>query len=483
MQRKLNDEFIREYSEEFSEKITSSFFENTDKISGKDILTATPSKQVNFFVLKILFRKWQEEMKQLESPFFNYKAPEVRKAMVQFMNTLSQHIEVGPDHYKLMLEEAVANSLLLATDPASYLMLEFDELDVPQVNEKITKPILKYLRLHKDTISAFFERNNRLNIDDFLDAIPEYFEDVQVQDAVDEELQRLSEIVPISEEDIFITENFVNPLDEDDDEEFPGFAEDLIEEEETVAPIAPEPETEEPEAFEDEEEAHAEQQDTEDTYEEESYEPPKSSRATKGLAIARTVEPDPEPDEEAAEAANHEEEELQEHEETEFQPTSEPVEEEIPQEEDTYEQEETDEPESDEDSQEENIQEEETVAQQEPTSEEADDASVNENYEAPQATINDRFSEENNTLADKMEKRKVNSIMEAISVNHRYMFTKELFDGDRDAFTNTVDELEACDSFDDAVEMLVQNYAKPRDWDMNSDEVKELLKVVFRKFR
>jgi hypothetical protein len=31
--------------------------------------------------------------------------------------------------------------------------------------------------------------------------------------------------------------------------------------------------------------------------------------------------------------------------------------------------------------------------------------------------------------------------------------------------------------------MLVQNYAKEYFWDMNSDEVKELLKVIFRRFR
>jgi VIT1/CCC1 family predicted Fe2+/Mn2+ transporter len=73
--------------------------------------------------------------------------------------------------------------------------------------------------------------------------------------------------------------------------------------------------------------------------------------------------------------------------------------------------------------------------------------------------------------------------MEAISVNHRYMFTKELFDGSREAFTEAIAAIEACESFDDAVELLVQTYAKERAWDMNSEEVKELLKVVFRKFR
>lgn len=464
MQRKLNDEFIREYSEEFSENITSNFFEKNDKISGKEILSVSPSKQVNFFVLKILFRKWQEEMKQLESPFFNYRAPEVRKAMVQFMNTLSQHIEVGPDHFQLMLEEAVANSLLLATDPASYLTLEFEELDVPQVNEKITKPILKYLRLHKDTIAAFFERNNRLAIDDFLDAIPEYFEDVQVQSAIDEELANLSKVITISEEDIFITEDFVKPID--DDEDFPGFADDLIEED-----FSPEDSADELDEEQEQEEASIE--DTEDHVEEAPYVRPEPSKATKGLAIARTVEPDPEP-------------ELPEEE---SEPESEELEEEAPdsnvdeEPEEAYIDEVAEAPTEESADDEADADEEEQAIEEAEAQEEQEEDSVNEQFKENQATVNDRFAEENSTLADKMEKRKVNSIMEAISVNHRYMFTKELFDGDRDAFTQTIDDLEACTSFDDAVEMLVQSHAKPREWDMNSDEVKELLKVVFRKFR
>ena len=155
MQRKLNDEFIREYSEEFSEKITTEFFADNERISGKEILNVSPSKQVNFFILKILFRKWQEEMKRLESPFFNYKNPDVRKAMVQFMNTLSQHIEVSKEHFGSMVEEAVADTLLLAMEPGSYLSLEFEEMDVSKITDKLTKPILKYIKLHRTDIEEY----------------------------------------------------------------------------------------------------------------------------------------------------------------------------------------------------------------------------------------------------------------------------------------------------------------------------------------
>lgn len=429
MQRKLNDEFIKEYSEEFSEKITSHFFEGQSKISGKEILNVTPSRQANLFVLKILFRKWQEEMKRLESPFFNYKNSEVRKAMVQFMNTLSQHIEVGPDHFRSMLEEAVADTLLIAADPGSYLSLEFEEMDVAVVNEKLTKPILKYIKLHKAAIQTFFEENNEAPLDDFVDEADTHFEDLDVDEVVGNELDLLSEIHPITMSDLFVSSDQSLDAADDEDEAALDFGDDLMEEEPEV-------------------EASAEPEDTEETQEEQGEEMPSEAF-------------DPEENDMPDEVSSSEE-----------QPEI-----------DTYEEETFDEEAPEMETDDEEVDQEEADTPEEPEAGEEDEASLNERYASAENTINEAFGNDDSTLADQMEKKKVDSIMEAISVNHRYMFTKELFDGDREAFSAAIAKIEACESFDDAVELLVQRYAKDRGWDMNSEEVKELLKVVFRKFR
>ena len=101
MQRKLNEDFIDSYCEKFARMVAAGFFVGNKKvITGKEILEVTPSKQVNFFVIKLLFRYWQEETKKLESPFFNYKNEEVRQAMIQFMNVLSQHIEINQPKFE-----------------------------------------------------------------------------------------------------------------------------------------------------------------------------------------------------------------------------------------------------------------------------------------------------------------------------------------------------------------------------------------------
>ena len=118
--------------------------------------------------------------------------------------------------------------------------------------------------------------------------------------------------------------------------------------------------------------------------------------------------------------------------------------------------------------------------------EEEEPAILNKNF-APNSvpTLNDQLKsdEEKESIAGKMANEKVQNIFSSISVNQRYMFTNELFGGNGDDFREAVYFVEDCESFDESVELLVQRYARPYKWDMNSVEVKELLKVVFRKFR
>ncbi|MEL7148917.1 MAG: hypothetical protein AAFO69_21255, partial [Bacteroidota bacterium] len=118
--------------------------------------------------------------------------------------------------------------------------------------------------------------------------------------------------------------------------------------------------------------------------------------------------------------------------------------------------------------------------------EEEEPAILNKNFASDSVpTINDQLKsdEEQESIAGKLASEKVENIFSTISVNQRYMFTNELFGGNGDDFREAVYYIEECESFDESVELLVQRYARPYKWDMNSVEVKELLKVIFRKFR
>lgn len=435
MQRKLNEDFIKEYSREFSQKVASIFFSENEIITGKEILSVTPSRQVNFFILKILFRKWQEEMKRLESPYFNYKDNQVRRAMVDLMNMLSQHIEVHHEAFEMLLAEAVEDTLILCIAPDLYLRRELDQREISVVTEKVTKPIHKYLKLYRDQFDEFFSDNVGEPHDIFLENAEAFFS--LTDQAIENELGVLSKTSPVSLEDLL-------PHDETPEEI-----------EELTPPLAVMDEDDEAEAMRSFEEEGMDEQveqtgpGNEDVWEEESIEVSESD--PEDLSIDREDDEDELP-------LTEENERVDEPDENDVRPegfSSAPGPGLEPDEDDAQ------------------------IAPQI-----AEEPEVDEQLTEEPATINDRFTEkEQITMADKLQEKRVDNIMEAISVNHRYMFTKELFEGDRDEFNRAISEIEECASFDDAVEMLVQNHAKERDWDMNSEEVKELLKVVFRKFR
>ncbi|NHE58896.1 hypothetical protein [Cyclobacterium plantarum] len=79
-------------------------------------------------------------------------------------------------------------------------------------------------------------------------------------------------------------------------------------------------------------------------------------------------------------------------------------------------------------------------------------------------------------------KGSIGHLREGMGINQRIMFTKRLFQGNQDLLDQTMDELNAADSFFDAVNLLNQSFVHTLNWDVQSEEVQELLQLVFRKF-
>ncbi|SNS50338.1 hypothetical protein SAMN05421640_0423 [Ekhidna lutea] len=420
MQKKLNEDFIDDYCEKFASKVTAEFFSNgKEVITGKEILKVTPSKQVNFFVIKLLFRYWQEETKKLESPFFNYKHDEVRQAMIQFMNVLSQHIEINREKFETLLNHAVKDTLYLAAMPQAYVEIDLDSRGIELIKEKTVEGTVKYLKIHKQEIQNFMSDMKGLTIDDVIDELPEEFEDFDTTEAVSEECKLLSKVLEITVDKIFSDDPNIDEFDEDD--LFAPGEEDLVDERPVAKKTAPDAQAE-----------------------------------SEGVEISKEDEA-------------MSEEDIQEEEAQSNQPEEEDEEDDIPQS-----QKEEEEPEEDEE------EEEPKKEVRSPVMLEDDDRED----DFPEETINKQFEKEEETLAEHHEKApQEGSILSLISLNHRYMFIKDLFRNDKDEFEKALVELEGYDSFDASVEFLVQGYAKHNEWDMQSDEVKEFLKVLFRRFR
>ena len=98
-------------------------------------------------------------------------------------------------------------------------------------------------------------------------------------------------------------------------------------------------------------------------------------------------------------------------------------------------------------------------------------------------TINEQFQSKSKTIADTHQEERITSILSNISINHQFMFVKELFEDSEDKFKATIKSIERLENFDAAVEYLIRNEAKEYQWDMNAVVVKELLKIIFRRFR
>ena len=422
MQKKLNEDFIDGYCEKFAAKVTANFFKDGNNvITGKEILKITPSKQVNFFVIKLLFRYWQEETKKLESPFFNYKHEEVRQAMIQFMNVLSQHIEIKKDKFETLLNHAVKDTIYLVAMPQAYVEIDLDSRGIETIKEKTVEGTVKYLKIHKQEISNFLSDMKGLTIDDVVDELPDEFDDFDTTDAVTQECTLLSEVLQITHEKIFSDDMEIDEFDEDDLFE-PG-EEDLVE---------TRPRRTAPDARQESEGVELKEDD--EAMAEEDIDDNGNSESTKVIV------------EERIDLERKEENKVTVEEDRFFTET-----------------------------------EKETKRPVKPPVLLEDD---DKEDDFPQETINQQFEKEGETLAEHHEsKKKGSTILELISLNHRYMFIKELFNNDKNEFEQALAEIEDKNSFDDSVEYLVQNYAKNNSWDMQSDEVKEFLKVLFRYFR
>jgi hypothetical protein len=410
---KINHDYVENYSEVFAETVVSNFFQSKDTINGKEIVNLTPSKQVNFLVLKSLYTQWQSEMKKLESPYFDFNNEKVRGALMKFMNTVSQHINVSKEHFQPVLKDAMEDAIYLVFAPYDFFLADISLRNQNRISVKNLKSIGKYLKVNKDVFDLFISKleeqeEDKLPTDTILQVLNEVFEEFRSSTDTGAFIEEISSTLHFNIEEFLIVEDSDSLAEEqeviDEPQELDPVEEEIVsdevsyqEEENIEEEVLPEDNVVESEL----DDLDDEVGDVDDIEEMEDIQ-----------AIAEDVK------------------ELR------------------------------DPPPSDEDN------------------------SINSQYSQENTTLNDRLQTSDEvSIADHHTNSKVDSVLSSISVNQRYMFINELFEGDNEEFLVAFDKIEECKSFDDSVELLVNGYAKKYGWDMGSDNVKELLKTVFRKFR
>ena len=96
--------------------------------------------------------------------------------------------------------------------------------------------------------------------------------------------------------------------------------------------------------------------------------------------------------------------------------------------------------------------------------------------------VEEKTAPKQQTVLERANHNKVVDLKSSITINQRFMFVNELFKGEGKVFTESLEKVETCNNYKEAIDMLLENYANRYDWDTDKEEVAEFFELVSRKF-
>jgi hypothetical protein len=212
MDEKISLESIARYSDSYSEKVLNEFFSGKAKITGPELLSLSTVQQVNLFVVGELFKSWKEETKKIQSPYFDYENPEVKEALENLMDKLSNNISIDQTQFTPLFKKAVNQTLLAVFDPYDFFSLtvsgENNTLRVGPFREE-----LKYLKVNKAPLERMLQRLEEKGVSEIsgneaFAILDQILEEVNFNpDDVDEYLEKFSAVVPLDANKFFVDKN------------------------------------------------------------------------------------------------------------------------------------------------------------------------------------------------------------------------------------------------------------------------------------
>lgn len=214
MQDKYSLAKCEQYGRRLASRLCQQYFgpQPDATLDGPALLKFTPVRQLNLLVLRQLLGRWQQEAQQLRSPYFSFEAEPVRAALTQFMNVLSRHIRLDRAALEPLLAQAAADTLLLATDPAQ----AFERLLLPAAGEDADEPLplaqlrdsLRYLDQDKEYYQGFVDGLPTSNAPLGRDFLAQRFAVYQAKqpklaDAVPRLVAAFSALLPLTEADLW----------------------------------------------------------------------------------------------------------------------------------------------------------------------------------------------------------------------------------------------------------------------------------------
>lgn len=98
-----------------------------------------------------------------------------------------------------------------------------------------------------------------------------------------------------------------------------------------------------------------------------------------------------------------------------------------------------------------------------------------------QTTLYDQLHKDEGkpTLVENFQKRKIARLRDSLSINQKFMFTKMLFNGDFEIFSQAVERIDMLDNLQQAMAFLQNDYPE---WDRESEEYEEFFLMVQKRF-
>ncbi len=438
----INQTALSQYADTFAKHTCDTFFAEKDTISGQDMVSFTTIPQVNYLILFRLFNSWQQEAARLQSPYFDYSQEDVKAALAQLMNTLSQHIQVKRDAFEALVSGSAASALKLILTPREQLIGLLRDIDFQPLTLQRLREHMRYLRVNRAFWEAMLTQLEAtgLQADEVvpLDKAIAVLDDVlesgnTIPEEAETYLSQFAAYVPLQREDLekpeeIIEEQKPEPKAESPKSFFDSLPDDfpvmekIVEEKPIPTPISiPQPEkippvAKEPVTF-------------------KAVDEPNISVSSPELPpVAMNVIPEIKAEdvkvdiEQFAKAAN--------------KPLV-------------------------------------TVLSVKKKSEEL---TLNDTLNRDQTTLNDSLRKEESTFIEKAQNQPITSLKEALNLNQKYYFINSLFGGDNIAFAQAIYELEQATDLPSAMRLLEVKYAHSLGWDLESEEYKEFVDVIERKF-
>jgi hypothetical protein len=131
MEAQINHTEIKAYCQDVAKKMITEKLSGKDFLSGKELLGFSGIEQTDRFIIRAVFKAWNNQLEKAKSQYFDNENSEVLELLKTYGNKLSFHIKIAKKDLFSLLEEALEKTLIFFFIPDSFLLNEYSQAPIP----------------------------------------------------------------------------------------------------------------------------------------------------------------------------------------------------------------------------------------------------------------------------------------------------------------------------------------------------------------